>query len=91
MWLLYRATAMTSFSLHLCMANSNSCAHFVESTKRFFTNQQRQHDVSGEASIYTDILEEQALWLEYGTDMYRADLVQPILPCGSKFRIGFNG
>ena len=29
---------MTSFSLHFCMANSNSIAHFVGPPSRFFTN-----------------------------------------------------
>ena len=35
---IYRATAMTSFSLHFRMANSNSIACFVGLPSRFFTN-----------------------------------------------------
>ena len=33
---IYRATAMTSFSLHFCMANWNSITHFVEPALHFF-------------------------------------------------------
>ena len=35
---MYRATAMTSLSLHFRMANSNSVAHFVALPSQFFTN-----------------------------------------------------
>ena len=34
----FRATAMTSFSLHFHMANSNSIAHFVEPALRLLTS-----------------------------------------------------
>ena len=56
---IYRATAMTSFSVHFRMANSITIAHFVEPTLRFLT--QRYHESSEEASIHTEILEERAL------------------------------
>ena len=35
---IHRATAMTSFTLHFHMANSNSTARFVGPSVRFFTN-----------------------------------------------------
>ena len=67
----YKATAMTSFSLHFRMANLNNhslCrAHFAFLYKLMW----RQKKVSEDTSIHTEILEEQALWLEQGSHLYR--------------------
>ena len=62
---------MTSFPHHFRIANSNSIAHFVEPSFRFFTNihSDRRKHASGETS-HTEILEEQALWIDGSTHLY---------------------
>ena len=71
--ILNRAAAMTSFSLHFRMANSNTITHFVEPILLFFTNWCRR------AGTVTRV----------GHTFVLLGLVQPILPCRSKLLYWF--
>ena len=83
-----RVTAMTSFSLHFRMANSNTITHFVEPILCFFANWRSDRRKWRGIHSYRNSRRADAV-TRVGHTFVLLGLVQPILPCGSKLLYWF--